>query len=138
MEELQFILNDVHVIRIILVILYLSILLCVNYLLYVPLTQFMYKLNGFMQFSPSNMCWPFRPSSSKLCYTNILLSCYYSSTLASVYDSHRGKIISVVYNVNARCNSYASVNIRFLYLVFFLFLRFIFQFYYTKKQISQK
>jgi hypothetical protein len=77
----------------------------------------MYKFNRFIKFSLYNMFRPFRPSSGKLHYINSLLSCYYSPTLASVYNFLRGKVICVTHSVNAECNSYAGLNIRLKLIV---------------------
>jgi hypothetical protein len=68
---------------------------------------------NWIQFSLYNMFRPFRPSSSgKLYYISTLLSCYYSPILANVYNFLKGKVICVIYSVNAGYNLYTSLNIR--------------------------
>jgi hypothetical protein len=68
---------------------------------------------NWIKFSLYNMFRPLRPSD-KLYYINTLLSCYYSPILGNVYNFLKGKVICVyvLYNVNTRCNSRTSLNIR--------------------------
>jgi hypothetical protein len=103
---------------------------------FIQLTQFMYKQKRFIQFSLNNMFLPFRLLLGKLYYINILISCWFSSALVSIYNFRKGEVI---YSVLAGCNSYTSLNISF-FILNFLFLQFmyVFQFYYTRKQISHK